>query len=142
MVEFLTRSGQRRLVRAFGAENISQDVPYICFKGVKHFFNLAIQEDWENMTDRLTGAIELLIGAEVVDYLSPRGRGRGQLDGLDEWQGVYGGQSHRCRTAKDMHRLQGMSKVHLPGAAAHREGDLLVQDDREWCQVQLLERFL
>ena len=37
------------------------------------------------MTDRPTGAIELLIGAEVVGYLSPRGRGRGQLDGLEFW---------------------------------------------------------
>ena len=57
VVELLTRSGQRRLVRAFGVENISQDVPYICFKGVNHFFNLAIQEDWENVTDRQSGII-------------------------------------------------------------------------------------
>ena len=52
---------------------------------MKHFFNLAIQEDWENVTDRPTGAIELLMDAEVVGYLSPRGRGRGQLDGLEFW---------------------------------------------------------
>ena len=26
-----------------------------------------------------------MIGAEVVGYLSPQGRGRGQLDGLEFW---------------------------------------------------------
>ena len=31
VVELLTRSGQSRLVQAFGVEKISQDVPYICF---------------------------------------------------------------------------------------------------------------
>ena len=33
---------------------------------------MALPEDWENVTDRPTGAIELLIGAEVASYLPHR----------------------------------------------------------------------
>ena len=39
---------------------------------MKHFFNKAIQEDGENVTDQSTGAIELLIGAEVARCLPHR----------------------------------------------------------------------
>ena len=35
-VELLTTEGERKMVRAFGMEKISEKVPYICFDGVKH----------------------------------------------------------------------------------------------------------
>ena len=79
VVELLTEAGDRRLVRAFGVEKISQDTPYICFDGVKHLFSPALQADWERVTDRPTGAIQLLIGAEVAGYLPEKLESTGNL---------------------------------------------------------------
>ena len=187
----LTRSGQRRLVRAFVMETISRCSIHL-LQGNDAFLQQSYPRGLVEY-DRLTGAIELLIDTEVAGYLPHRVEALGNLVNLsfgrympwwgpirrlchrggvhwghamhqavwdhhqcpavqqqdprkggphDEWQGLYGGRSHGCRTAKDMPRLQGMSKVQLPGPAAHREGDLGVQDDRERGQVQQLERLL
>ena len=40
VVELLTTLGERKLVRAFGMERISERVPYNCFHGVKHLFSM------------------------------------------------------------------------------------------------------
>ena len=61
-----------KISSAFGVDKISQEVPYICFEGVKLLFNKALQQDWENVKDRPMGAIELMIGAEVSGYLPLR----------------------------------------------------------------------
>ena len=55
MVELLTTLGERKLVRAFGMERISERVPYNCFHGVKHLFSMDVQEEWEKVTRRLEG---------------------------------------------------------------------------------------
>ena len=69
IVELLTTVGERKLVRAFGMERISERLPYICFHGVKHLFSVKVQDEWEKVTSRPLGAIELLVGAEVASYL-------------------------------------------------------------------------
>ena len=69
VVELLTFAGNMRLGCAFGVERISQDTPYICFDGVRHFFSTTLHADWERVTDRPTGAIQLLVGSEVASYL-------------------------------------------------------------------------
>ena len=69
VVELLTCKGDRRLVRAFGMERISQDIPFISVEGVKHLFSKKLQADWGKINDRPRGAIQLLIGAEVAGYL-------------------------------------------------------------------------
>ena len=43
--ELLTTEGERKMVRAFGMEKISEKVPYICFNGVKHLFSVEVQNE-------------------------------------------------------------------------------------------------
>ena len=79
MVELLTTQGERKLVRAFGMEGISERIPYICFHGVKHLFSKAVQDEWKKVTSRPVGAIELLVGAEVASYLPEKLETQGEL---------------------------------------------------------------
>ena len=79
VIELLTTVGERKLVRAFGMERISEKVPYICFQGVKHLFSAEVQEEWEKVTSRPVGVIQLLVGAEVASYLPERHETQGEL---------------------------------------------------------------
>ena len=79
VVELLTTSGEVKMVRAFGMERLSEQVPYICFHGVKHLFSAKIQDEWKKVTSRPVGAIELLVGAEVASYLPEKLETHGEL---------------------------------------------------------------
>ena len=79
VVELLTTVGERKMVRAFGMERISEKVPYICFQGVKHLFSAEVQDEWEKVTSRPVGVIQLLVGAEVASYLPEKHETQGEL---------------------------------------------------------------
>jgi hypothetical protein len=79
VVELLTSQGERKLVRAFGMEWISERVPYICFDGVKHMFSQKLQNEWDKVIARPVEAIELLVGAEVASYLPEKMETVGEL---------------------------------------------------------------
>ena len=79
MMELLTTEGKRKLVRAFGMEKISEKVPYICFNRVKHLFSVEVQNEWEKVTSRPVGAIELLVGAEVASYFPDKLETKGEF---------------------------------------------------------------
>ena len=66
MVELLDRKGVRRLVRAFGFDNISEPMGNIVLEGVKHMFSAKIQQQWEDWGIRPEGSVELLVGSEVA----------------------------------------------------------------------------
>ena len=79
VVELLTTCGERRLVRAFGLEEISGETPYICLQGVKHMFSKDVQADWDKVSSRPVRAVELLFGAEVTSYLLQKIKSVGEL---------------------------------------------------------------
>ena len=66
MVELLNRDGRRRLVRAFGFDNISEPIGTIELEGVKGMFSAVMQEKWSDWGVRPEGAIQLLVGSEVA----------------------------------------------------------------------------
>ena len=66
MVELLNRDGRRRLVRAFGFDNISEPIGTIELEGVKYRFSAEMQEKWSDWGVRPEGAIQLLVGSEVA----------------------------------------------------------------------------
>ena len=68
VVELLTIWGERKMVRAFGMDKITERVPYICFDRVKHLFSDGVQNVWEKVARRPEGAVELLVGAKVAIY--------------------------------------------------------------------------
>ena len=68
-VELVDKEGNRHLIKAFGLDNISGELPTIGIKGIKHEFSQDVQDNWENM-QRMTGEVELLIGSEVA-HLHP-----------------------------------------------------------------------
>ena len=79
VVELLTTGGERKIVRAFGMEKISEEIPFISFNGVKHLFSDKVQKDWERVTSRPVGAIELLVGAEVASIFPDKFETKGEL---------------------------------------------------------------
>ena len=58
VVELLTIWGERKMVRAFGMEKITERVLYFCVDGVKHLFSDGVQNVWEKVTKRPEGAVE------------------------------------------------------------------------------------
>ena len=58
---------------------ISEEVPYISFNGVKHLFSNEVQKEWERVTSRPVGAIELLVGAEVASIFPDKFETKGEL---------------------------------------------------------------
>ena len=70
MVELLDRDGARRLVRAFGFDNISEPMGNIELDGVKHMFSDEMQEKFLDWGVRPSGQVELLVGSEVA-HLHP-----------------------------------------------------------------------
>ena len=72
MVELLTVTGERKLLRAFGVDKISGELPYIIFDGLKSLFSQNIQDDWDKVVQRPAGPIQLLIGAEKAGYTPER----------------------------------------------------------------------
>ena len=64
-VELLDMQGNRYLVKAFGLDSISGELPTITVDGIKLEFSAAVQEVWYKMV-RPTGEVELLIGSEVA----------------------------------------------------------------------------
>ena len=79
VVELLTTGGERKIVRAFGMEKISEEIPFISFNGVKHLFSNEVQKEWERVTSRPVGAIELLVGAEVASIFPDKFETKGEL---------------------------------------------------------------
>ena len=45
VIELVTMTGERRTVRALGMEHISDNVPYVDLKGVRHHFSKEVQEN-------------------------------------------------------------------------------------------------
>ena len=78
-MELLTTEGKRKMVRAFGMEKITEKIRYIQYQGVKHLFSVEVQNDWEKVTSRPVGAIELLVGAEVASIFPDKLETRGEL---------------------------------------------------------------
>ena len=68
VVELLNIHGERKLVRAFGMDQIGK-TPYIRMNEVKYNFSKDLQEKWELIAQRPSGEVDLLIGAEVASYL-------------------------------------------------------------------------
>ena len=68
IVELLTRRGERKMIKAFGMETISGNVSYIDLQGVKHKFSDHIRSRWDDIQDRPTGEIQLLIGDSGVTW--------------------------------------------------------------------------
>ena len=66
MVELLDRDGVRRLVRAFGFDNISEPMGSIELDGVKYMFSDKMQEKFLDWGVRPSGQVELLVGSEVA----------------------------------------------------------------------------
>lgn len=72
VVELLTNKGERKIIRALGVENISGEIPEIKLDGVKQFFSQNLSDQWEAVTKRPKGQIQLLIGSERAG-IHPRG---------------------------------------------------------------------
>ena len=68
-VELLDREGNRHLVKAFGLDSISGELPTISLGGIKHEFSHAVQKIWDKV-QRDTGDVDILIGSEVA-HLHP-----------------------------------------------------------------------
>ena len=79
VIELMDSKGDRRLVRAFGVEKISGEIPAISFEGIKHKFSQDTQEVWEKATRRPKGSVNLLIGAEVASYFPSKLEAVGNL---------------------------------------------------------------
>ena len=79
MIELMNSKGDRRLVRAFGVDKISGEIPAISFEGIKHKFSQDTQEVWEKATNRPKGSVHLLIGAEVASYFPSKLEAVGNL---------------------------------------------------------------
>ena len=71
MVELLDRKGERRLVRAFGFDKISEPMGSIQLEGVKYLFSDEMQKRWKDWGMRPSGEVQLLLGSEVA-HLHPR----------------------------------------------------------------------
>ena len=68
-VELVDMKGKRHLIKAFGLDNISGELPTISINGIKNEFSQEVQDNWERL-QRMTGEVELLIGSEVA-HLHP-----------------------------------------------------------------------
>ena len=79
MVKLLTIGGERKIVRAFGMEKISEEILFISFNRVKHLFSDKVQKEWERVTSRPVGPIELLVGAEVGSIFPDKFETKGEL---------------------------------------------------------------
>ena len=73
MVELFDKDGVRRLVRAFGFDNISEPMGSIELEGVKSMFSAEMQERWMDWGVRPSGAVQLLVGSEVA-HLHPKSK--------------------------------------------------------------------
>ena len=69
-VELLDLDGNRHIIKAFGLEKLSGELPVISLDGIKHQFSKTVQGNWDKFA-RPTGEVELLIGSEVA-HLHPR----------------------------------------------------------------------
>ena len=68
-LELLDSEGNRYLIKAFGLESISGELPVIYLDGIKYQFSQTVQASWSRLA-RPTGEIEVLIGNEVA-HLHP-----------------------------------------------------------------------
>ena len=68
-VELLDSKGKRHLIKAFGLDSISGELPTINLDGIKHEFSKEVQENWGKV-QRETGEVDILIGSEVA-HLHP-----------------------------------------------------------------------
>ena len=68
-VELLTRECDRKMIRAFGVERISDAPPFIGTDGAKRLFSREVQEVWDEVVGRPRKPIELLIGADKAGLL-------------------------------------------------------------------------
>ena len=51
-VELLTSTGERRLLRAFGIEKISEVLPFVEIDETRHQFSEKVHEIWEKLKER------------------------------------------------------------------------------------------
>ena len=79
VIELLTVSGARKLLRAFGVECISKYIPKVDLEQVKQDFSSEVQEKWEKVSKRPKGEVELLIGSEVAGYQPEKWESSNQL---------------------------------------------------------------
>ena len=68
-VELIDSEGRRHLIKAFGLDSISGELPTINLDGIKHEFSQEVQENWDKV-QRETGEVDILIGSEVA-HLHP-----------------------------------------------------------------------
>ena len=69
-VELVDMQGDRYLLKAFGLDSISGELPTISVAGIKHEFSQEVQQNWDKMS-RPTGEVGLLIGSEVA-HIHPK----------------------------------------------------------------------
>ena len=68
-VELVDRNGLRHLVRTFGLDTISGQLPRIDLTSIKGEFSYEVQISWDKMV-RPVGEVDILIGSEVA-HLHP-----------------------------------------------------------------------
>ena len=66
VIELVDLQGRRRIVRAIGVERISSTIPEVDLDGVKLLFSDKLRRQWEKVTARPRGEIQLLVGSEVA----------------------------------------------------------------------------
>ena len=69
-VELLDKEGTRHLIRAFGIDVLSGDLPSVSLEGIKEEFSSVVQLNWDKMVRPSGQQIDLLIGSEVA-HLHP-----------------------------------------------------------------------
>ena len=62
-IKLLDMKGDIDFVRAFGVENISEEIPQIELEEAKYGFSNKLQAYWHDVKQRPMGKIELLVGA-------------------------------------------------------------------------------
>ena len=51
-------------IKVFGLEKLNGNVQNVNIQGVKELFSQKIQQEWEKLSDRPVGQVELLIGSD------------------------------------------------------------------------------
>ena len=69
ILQLLTVSGERKLVKPFQMDKISETMSVLNCHGAKKMSSSYVQKQWKKINDRPTGSIERLVGAEVARYL-------------------------------------------------------------------------
>ena len=60
----MDREGNPHNVKAFGLDKLNGQIEKVNVDGVKTLFSQTTQQEWDNITMRPTGEVELLIGSD------------------------------------------------------------------------------